>query len=797
MGDRSLDHTYDRIIERIQNQSKSCAELALKILSWILKARRPLTLVEIKAAVAVEPNRYESDILDFPATETLVDVCAGLVVVDDGRSAEKTFDLFGRRMCSATIRFSHYSVQEYLERTFIDSEGAQLELTVACITYLSFDAFAAGPCESDESLVSRLWDNPLLDYAIHNVFYHLRACPETLSLDLFLKFLSCPGSVESYVQTRAYRKDLEREYIQEDCTQFDCYDKGRLPLHLASAAGHSLAVQKLLESNADPLAQDDDGMTPLHWAAQEGQEEVARMLLGNGAQIEARTRRSQNALHLACISGHEAVVRLLVPRMDVSNPRPYLQLASVRGRIAVVLFLLNVGVNTDSSAANRRQEAIYWAASEGHHEVVRSLLEMEIDPPNLRQHSYLHLAVSTRVEVATDGVQRKTPNIATFSTGGQNALHVAAANGDITMVRLLLENGADTSVKDDLGQSALHLSASGGQDPQLALLYASIRSIAKNRSSVFRYADHDQKPEPVHQDVAMLLVEEGADFLSEDNEGQTALHRAAYIGYDMFVELLLGRGADVSLQDKNGKTALHQAAVDGSERTVQLLLEAGADITITEKNGQTALHIAAAKGRADLVKILLENGADLATVDDTQETALQKAAAGLASFPPCMRGEFQEPIKDGHPLTIQLLIERGADFSFTNQDGRSILHCAAAGGHPVLVRWLLSKGAGCMTRDSEGKTVLQIASSTGHWEVIKELFGFFNRSQIDLSNPEIYQNAKEDYSFVEEKIEQLQLLEDHEEREGIYHYERVNLLLKGLLDWYERMFGARVDEVTE
>jgi hypothetical protein len=82
-----LDPTYDRSIESLKRQSPNEVQLALSVLSWITKARRTLTVDELRVAVSVErlePGEYKlDDQEDLPKPSILTDVCVGLVVIDD------------------------------------------------------------------------------------------------------------------------------------------------------------------------------------------------------------------------------------------------------------------------------------------------------------------------------------------------------------------------------------------------------------------------------------------------------------------------------------------------------------------------------------------------------------------------------------------------------------------------------------------------------------------------------------------------------------------------------------------
>jgi hypothetical protein len=88
----------------------------------------------------------------------MVSVCAGLVTVDKE---------------SDTIRFVHYTIQEYFEqtwRTFFPNDPA--DITKTCVTYLSFDTFNVGFSPTDEDFKVRLQSS--IDYAARNWGRHAR-----------------------------------------------------------------------------------------------------------------------------------------------------------------------------------------------------------------------------------------------------------------------------------------------------------------------------------------------------------------------------------------------------------------------------------------------------------------------------------------------------------------------------------------------------------------------------------------------------------------------------------------------
>ncbi len=112
-----------------------------------------------------------------------------------------------------------------------------------------------------------------------------------------------------------------------------------------------------------------------------------------------------------------------------------------------------------------------------------------------------------------------------------------------------------------------------------------------------------------------ILLKEGADVNSKDNNDRTALIRVSSRGHIDVVKLLLDRGADINARSKTGETALLSASGRGGLDVIKLLLEHGADVTAKNKNDQTVLMLPCWAGQVDVVKLLLDKGADFRAKD--------------------------------------------------------------------------------------------------------------------------------------------------------------------------------------
>jgi ankyrin repeat protein len=88
---------------------------------------------------------------------------------------------------------------------------------------------------------------------------------------------------------------------------------GRTPLHYAAADAVKEEVVRLLDSGADPSAQDDNGWSPLHFAAQSNSADIAGALLAAGAMVDLKDSDGNTPLFRAVFSscGDGALIDLL------------------------------------------------------------------------------------------------------------------------------------------------------------------------------------------------------------------------------------------------------------------------------------------------------------------------------------------------------------------------------------------------------------------------------------------------------------------------------------------------------
>jgi hypothetical protein len=160
----TLENAYQRIIDRIGEKGEDTLQLAWRILSWVFHAARPLRMYEIREAISVRLGDNELDEQDFLHPDDIVEVCESLLVYDES---------------SEIVRFTHYSVQEFLSNNCTQELQSCVLLANTCIAYLGFDAFDEY-CRKAKTLEKWVQNYKFGSYAAEFWGFHTRGEAEKL-----------------------------------------------------------------------------------------------------------------------------------------------------------------------------------------------------------------------------------------------------------------------------------------------------------------------------------------------------------------------------------------------------------------------------------------------------------------------------------------------------------------------------------------------------------------------------------------------------------------------------------------
>ncbi len=359
---------------------------------------------------------------------------------------------------------------------------------------------------------------------------------------------------------------------------------GYNPLHRASESGRIEIVRLLLEHNVDVDILSDHHWTPLAVASSVGDVEISWLLVQHGANVNSRISDDWTPLNIASENGHLDVVRLLIDNgADLDSPddkgQTPLHSAASNGHLDIVKLLLESGADVNI-----------------HNDDGKTALDLAFDDGKLELANFLSGCMAGATSL--DGVVRpsalnvqprnKPPNpVQPLRKGGkqvkpsddeQPSLHTASGNGQLDIVRSLLDRGSDVNETNSRRMTALHV--------------ASIKGNGK-------------------LEVAKLLIERGAYVNSRSKSGRTPLINASESGNLEVTRLLLDHGADVNAQTRSRRTALHMASSVGHLHISRLLVERGADLDIRNDNGRTPRQDAMTYGERGIAEFLEERTVEI------------------------------------------------------------------------------------------------------------------------------------------------------------------------------------------
>lgn len=460
---------------------------------------------------------------------------------------------------------------------------------------------------------------------------------------------------------------------------------------------HASLLSLLDRKDIDVDADRGDGSTALAWAAYGDDEKAVDLLLRAGADAnKASDFHGLTPLALACANGSSKIVKKLVAagadpdKAQRSGETPLMTCANT-GAVDGVRALIKAGADVNAKEKEDDQTALMWAVAEKHPEVVKVLVK---NGANVEARSRIKSKPEPYImEMSLDENIWPTtyPDTTRWQEveGGFTPLYFAAQQGDVDSARLLLDAGANIDAPNPEHGCPLNIALASG-----------------------------------HEQLALFLIERGADPNIADAWGATPLHYALYRGL-----LILNRYKPVDTEYLGWER-------QNMPRVVAALLEAGADPGATiDKSypymehpfiargadlppqvspiGATALHLAAVAGDVESMKLLapvsdpkaktigggtvflLAAGAGVEKKARIADTAVEAARYALEIGGGSVNDRLTDRIQGGP----------GRD----REDMRSALHFATYLGWTDMIEFLVEQGADIEAGDRYGMTPLMIA----------------------------------------------------------------------------------------
>ncbi|WZO99318.1 ankyrin repeat domain-containing protein [Isosphaeraceae bacterium EP7] len=387
----------------------------------------------------------------------------------------------------------------------------------------------------------------------------------------------------------AYHDDLEMSRLLVDAgADVKAANRyGVTPLSMSCTNGNRALVELLLDAGADPNTKLRGDESVLMTAARTGRLGPVQVLLARGADVNAREHRGQTALLWAAAEGHTEVVNELL-RKGADFQTPLLSgftplfMAVREGRTDVVRVLLMAGADVNGPmqvkkasgrAPARGTTPLILAIENGHFELAVVLLDTGANP-NDQRSGFTALHTLTWVRKPSRG-DDESGDPAPTGSGNLDSLK---------FVDSLVERGADVNARLERGASGRGVLNRAGATP--FLLAAMTDDVPLMRKLVAHGAD------PCLSNVdrcTPLMAAAGIGTLAPGEEAGTEDEAMAAL------ELAIELGNDVNAVDDNGETAMHGAAYKSVPRVVELLAKKGAKIELwnrENKYGWTPLSIA-------------------------------------------------------------------------------------------------------------------------------------------------------------------------------------------------------------
>jgi len=228
------------------------------------------------------------------------------------------------------------------------------------------------------------------------------------------------------------------------------------------------------------------------------------------------------------------------------------------------------------------------------------------------------------------------------------------------------------------------------------------------------------------------FINDGMDVnIVDEKNGWTPLHYASSKGFDEIAKILIENGADIDKRDYKGRTPLHIAAKMGSVKVAKVLLDYGADPEAKDGEGRRPIDYSLENQRKSLVILLTEI---LPEEEQEKENLfiavkncdLKKTKKLLKKVDVNIRdNNYRTPIfyavRNCKPQFIKYLISRGAKVNVYDKESLTPLIYAIMRRDTKIVKLLIQHGAKIKQEDFTEVSPLLAAVSLNEVEVVKIL----------------------------------------------------------------------------
>jgi ankyrin repeat protein len=491
----------------------------------------------------------------------------------------------------------------------------------------------------------------------------------------------------------------------------------------AAKTGNILVLDASLKAGIDVNIQADDGFTALHCAAGAGHVFTIDYLLGKGASLGTENDKHRTPLDEALLSQQLRAAQLLFSRAEQISTSQVTIDCLVRLK-STELLREYVAHLADDAPPDLMYRMLLAASRDGQIQTVEALLSIFEASRNITKD----IGQPDAVMIWQGCMQR--PDLArgdqSFPMTRFTPLHIAAAKGDLKIVRLLVENGVDINRAFHF-KTPLFL-AIVGRHTSVVEYMTDLPGIELNNEWISNSIQPDEVPRrmsfmPIHAAVgpsadiiSLLLRHPKIEPNTRNSDGETPLYLAAASGRVLAIEALLRhRHTDPQLADNRGHTPLQVAACGDRPEIVRALLTHERDVLeYVETPPQDLSH------PVTMMKLLLKHH-DFRDINVLPRTRSKFGRQGL----------LHATIRSGHLECVQLLLDhKDIDIHLSmksSEEDDTPLTVASEQGSLDIVRLLLQQKN---INVNLGRGPLYVACKAGHIEIVKLLL---QHNDIDIN----------------------------------------------------------------
>ena len=462
----------------------------------------------------------------------------------------------------------------------------------------------------------------------------------------------------------------------------------------AVQSGDIGTVKKFLDEGVPVDLTDEEGWSLLHHAAALGQVKVINLLRERGCRIDLIDNEGRTPLHYAATNGDIETIRILIEMgsyvnsVDNEGNTPLKWSVMCEQNVAIEELTKHEGTveieEMEPSAVNLDRPALLLPfqdpghiLGDGNNEVCQSnQTELSTDIQHVSttaklSDSYKHSDYNSHQTHLVTTQQCMDANADTTQLEGD--IFEAAQCGDTATVKGYLDLGVPGDVTDEDGWSPVH------------------HAIAHRQVEVIR-----------------LLMDRGCLM--------NPVNSTRYLSKEKRVTDTL-------------EVTIFKAAQYGDTATVRGYLDLGVPVDVTDKDGWSPVHHAIAHHQVEVIRLLMDRGCLMNPVKNrkqaTEGSDLHITTEGSSKYTTYATKQLYDDVFEaarcGDTATIQSYLNSGGPVDLTDEDGHTLLHCAAGEGQIKVVGLLIERGCRIDPVDKNGWTPSIYATACGHVQTVQLL----------------------------------------------------------------------------